>query len=363
MGHPWDQPAPERPGRPSVWAALPEDFAAQGAPGRPEHLFTQLQHPWAWREGHPFLAKATRTWLSAAFETHLPEVVERHPSEDGSTKLVLALQDGQRIEAVHMPRAVRSPRVTLCLSSQVGCAMGCAFCATGKMGLLRNLQAWEIVEQVRAFREELPKLHHIRSVVFQGMGEPLANFEQVVAAIAVLSEPHGLAIERRSITVCTSGLAPGILRLAREAPSVRLGVSLGSLDPQKRRELMPVSSRYPLAEVLAAAAEHARVTHHAPMFAFTLLAGVSDRDEDADALCRLSADFAAASGVRPRISLIPFNPIDATELQRPTMARIAAFRDRMAAGGVHAILRYSGGGTVGAACGQLAPNQPAPSPG
>jgi len=283
-------------------------------------------------------------------------------TEDPFVKLALELEDGRVVEAVRWPLE-KPRRHAVCVSSQVGCAMGCAFCATGKMGLLRNLQAWEIVEQVRAFREELPKLHHIRSVVFQGMGEPLANFEQVVAAIAVLSEPHGLAIERRSITVCTSGLAPGILRLAREAPSVRLGVSLGSLDPQKRRELMPVSSRYPLAEVLAAAAEHARVTHHAPMFAFTLLAGVSDRDEDADALCRLSADFAAASGVRPRISLIPFNPIDATELQRPTMARIAAFRDRMAAGGVHAILRYSGGGTVGAACGQLAPNQPAPSPG
>ncbi|HJW08301.1 MAG TPA: hypothetical protein VJ483_01630, partial [Holophagaceae bacterium] len=145
---PWDVAAPERAALPSAFGLLPEELAALGCPGRPDHVFNRLQRPWTWREGRPWLAKTIWAWLEANTDLSLPQEDERLASTDGSTKLALKLLDGHRIEAVHMPRRVRNPRVTYCISSQVGCAMGCTFCATGAMGILRNLSAGEIVGQV-----------------------------------------------------------------------------------------------------------------------------------------------------------------------------------------------------------------------
>src|SRR5690606_36894063 len=143
-------------------------------------------------------------------------------------------------------------RFTVCVSSQVGCALACGFCATGRLGLRRNLEAWEIVEQVRAIRAELPEGGRIHGVVFQGMGEPLANLEQLITDIRVLSEPSAQAIDSRAITVCTSGLPTGIKRLANELPAVRLGISLGSPLPSKRKSLMPIDKPHALDDVLEA---------------------------------------------------------------------------------------------------------------
>jgi len=350
MGHPWDQPAPERPGRPSVWAALPEDFAAQGAPGRPEHLFTQLQHPWAWREDHPFLAKATRTWLSAAFETHLPEVVERHPSEDGSTKLVLALQDGQRIEAVHMPRAVRSPRVTLCLSSQVGCAMGCAFCATGTMGILRNLSAGEIVGQVLAVLHALgPERPSQVTLVFMGMGEPLHNLDAVHRAIRVFNHPRGLNISTRRITVSTSGLVPGLERLAHLEPRPWLAVSLNATTDEARSALMPVNRAWNLARLREALdgwplAEREKLT-----LEYVLMDGVNDTPEDAARLAAWMGELRRTHN----LNLIRMNAHAGSPFREPDEARVAAFVAVLKAQGCFVTLRKSRGRDVQGACGQL----------
>ena len=261
----------------------------------------------------------------------------------------------------HVFETVRIPlehpdRFTVCVSSQVGCALACAFCATGKLGLARNLEAWEIVEQVRVVRARLAR-GRIHGVVFQGMGEPLANLDHVLVAIAVLSNPCALGIDARAITVCTAGLPAGIRRLAREAPKVRLGLSVSSAIAEDRRRVMPIAERFDLDAVLDAAAEHATLTGLSPMWAVTLLAGINDSDRHAHALADRAHAFAARTGRRPRISILDYNPIDGDPFTRSP--RMAAFRAVLSAAGLPSHRRYSGGADVAAACGQLAASGPA----
>lgn len=225
------------------------------------------------------------------------------------------------------------------------------------MGLTRNLDTWEIVEQVRIVKRELPEGGRVHGVVFQGMGEPLANLDRVLRAIEIFSDPSAQAIDSRNITVCTSGIPSGILRLAKEAPNVRLGLSIGSALAGKRRSLMPIDDAHPLEEVMAAASEHARITTLSPMWAVTLLREVNDSPEDARALALMAKKFREQSGHSPRISVIPYNAIDVAEndpFVRTTAAREEAFREAMRNEGVFSHKRYSGGGDVAAACGQLA---------
>jgi 23S rRNA (adenine2503-C2)-methyltransferase len=289
------------------------------------------------------------------------ELVAETPSQlDPFVKYLLAGPDGARFEAVRIP--LENPdRFSVCVSSQVGCALGCVFCATGTMGLARNLAAWEIVEQVRVVRARLPR-GRVHGVVFQGMGEPLANLDAVLDAIAVFQEPSALGIDARAITVCTAGLPHGIRRLAERAPKVRLGLSIHSALAERRRSLMPIAKAHPLDEVLAACADHARATGLSPMWAVTLLSGVNDSDDDARALAALATRFAADTGRTPRISIIAYNASPPeVEPSGPapgrgidTFARSdreAAYR---AALGLPSHRRYSGGSDVAAACGQLA---------
>src|ERR1043165_9726355 len=193
---------------------------------------------------------------------------------DPFVKYLLAAADGARFEAVRIPLE-HPERFSVCVSSQIGCALACAFCATGRLGLSRNLEAWEIVEQVRVVRARLPR-GRVHGVVFQGMGEPLANLDEVLQAIEVMCEPCALGIDARAITVCTAGLPIGIRRLAREAPKVRLRLSVPAAAAGRGRSLMPIARAHSLDEVLAAAAEHAWTTGLAPMWAITLLAGIND---------------------------------------------------------------------------------------
>ncbi len=295
---------------------------------------------------------------------HLPTlglVAERRSAIDPFVKYLLEASDGERIETVRIPLE-HAGRFSVCVSSQVGCALACAFCATGRLGLRRNLETWEIVEQVRIVRAGLgPQPHgeaarRVHGVVFQGMGEPLANADRVFEAIRVLTEPSGLAIDARAITVCTSGLPAGIRRLALEAPKVRLGLSIASARPRVRRGLMPIDAAHPLEAALEAAAFHAETTGLSPLFAVTLLAGQNDTPEDARALGALVCAFHQKTGRRPRLSVIPYNAI--SEIDDP-FARVsdeaeAAFRSELRAAGVYTHKRYSGGGDVDAACGQLA---------
>jgi 23S rRNA (adenine2503-C2)-methyltransferase len=262
--------------------------------------------------------------------------------------------EGGAFEAVRIPLEAAG-RFTACVSSQVGCALACRFCATGRLGLVRNLAAWEIVEQVRVIRARLPPGARVHGVVFQGMGEPMANLDAVLDAIAVCSEPCALGIDARAITVSTAGLPHGIRRLAAAAPKVRLGISIGSFDPAVRAQLMPIARAHPLADVLAACAEHARATGLSPMWAVTLLDGVTDAPADAQALADAAHAFAAATGRRPRLSVIPYNPTGPGDpFTRSPPAREQAFRAVLAAAGLAHHKRYSGGGDVAAACGQLA---------
>jgi len=288
-------------------------------------------------------------------------VSEQRSAIDPFVKYALRTADGQVIETVRIP--LEQPgRFSVCVSSQVGCALGCTFCATGRMGLTRNLETWEIVEQVRVVKRGLERegLGRVHGVVFQGMGEPLSNADRVLAAIRVLSEPSALAIDARNITVCTSGLPTGIRRLAEEMPRVRLGLSLASARRDVRRSLMPIDRAHALADVLDAAADHVAATGLAPMMAVTLLAGVNDTAADADALAELVLSFAARTGRRPRLSIIPYNAIDVgPNGERDPFSRTGdeaevAFRDALRARGVFTHKRYSGGSDVGAACGQLA---------
>ena len=347
---PWDLPAPERPGRPEAWALLPEDFAALGAPGRGEHIFLQLHHPWAWVEGRPRVSREIRAWMDRTLDLALPEVLECHPSEDGSTKLVLGLADGERIEAVHMPREVRNPRVTLCLSSQVGCAMGCAFCATGTMGIRRNLTAGEIVGQVLAVLRALgPERPHAVTLVFMGMGEPLHNLDHVHRAIRIFNHERGLNISTRRITVSTSGLVPGIERLARLEPRPWLALSLNATTDELRSRLMPVNRAWNLARLRQALEAWPLAEREKLTIEYVLMGGLNDAPEDAERLATWMGELRKCHN----LNLIRMNAHPACTIQEPDEDRLDAFVHRLKELGCFVTVRKSRGRDIQGACGQL----------
>jgi 23S rRNA (adenine2503-C2)-methyltransferase len=281
-----------------------------------------------------------------------------HSSLDPFLKYATATPDGHIIETVRIPLE-KPGRFSVCLSSQAGCGFACAFCATGQGGLFRNLEAWEIVEQVLTVRRELDRSEHqrVHGVVFQGMGEPLANVKNVLQAIRVICEPSGLAVDGRTVTVCTAGVPHGIRELAREAPKARLAISIGSARAEVRRALMPIERRYPLRQVLDAAADHARATGLAPMWAVTPLSGVNDTEEDAVALAAIAREFSQRAGLQPQISIISYNPTappDQDRFRRSGEEKESEFRDALRREGFFSRKRYSGGADIFAACGQLA---------
>ena len=348
--HPWDRPAPERAGRPSVFALLPEDFTAMEAPGRAEHIFVQCQHPWAWVDNRPRVSREIRDWMAEKVDVTLPQIVERHPSEDGSTKLVLALADGERIEAVHMPREVRNPRVTLCLSSQVGCAMGCTFCATGAMGIKRNLTAGEIVGQVLTLLRELgPDKPHQITLVFMGMGEPLHNLDNVHRAIRILNHERGLNISTKRITVSTSGLVSGIEKLARMEPRPWLAISLNATTNEARGAVMPVNRVWNLARLRQALDQWPLGAKEKLTIEYVLMARVNDTPEDAQRLADWMGDLRHSHN----LNLIRMNEHGASAFKEPEEDRLTAFVGCLKALGCFVTVRKSRGRDVQGACGQL----------
>ncbi len=348
--HPWDRPAPERAGRPSAYALLPEDFTALGAPGRAEHLFLQCQHPWAWVEGRPRLSREIREWMALNVDLALPTILERHVSEDGSTRLVLGLTDGERIETVLMPREFRDPRVSLCLSSQVGCAMGCTFCATGAMGIKRNLTAGEIVGQVLALLRERGrgKPHQI-ALVFMGMGEPLHNLAHVHRAIRVFNHAQGLNISTRRITVSTSGLVSGIERLAKLSPRPWLALSLNATTDTARSAVMPVNRVWNLARLRQALEAWPLSARERLTLEYVLMAGVNDTPQDADRL----AEWMGSLRRHHNLNLIRMNEHAGSAFKEPGEDRLDAFVGRLKARGCFVTVRRSRGRDVQGACGQL----------
>jgi len=270
------------------------------------------------------------------YDTKPPDAVSV-VDPDGTVRFAVVLRDGAVVETV----LIRQPtRVTVCLSSQVGCARGCVFCETGKLGLLRNLEAWEIVAQYALavrYLEQRPS-----NVVFMGMGEPLDNLDEVLRAISVLAEPAGFAVPERRITVSTVGIVPKMDELYRRSRA-NVALSLHALDPRTRLSLLPVARRYPLEEVRAAIARSPRTV----LLQWTLIEGRNDSDADADAL----ADF--SRGLDVRVNLIPLNPGPDPSLRAPALERCRAFQKRLADRGVRTMLRLPHGCSVGGACGQL----------
>ena len=273
---------------------------------------------------------------------------KRTSPTDGFTKYLFQGDGPDPFEAVRIPLLHRpgDEKYVVCVSSQVGCAMGCVFCATGRMGFRRNLATWEIVDQVMQVRDDSP--HPVRGVVFMGMGEPFLNYDRVMRAADVLSESCGVAVNARAITISTVGIVPMIRRFTAERRPHRLVVSLTSADPERRRELLPVETVHPLPELMAALREYQEATGERVTLAWTLLAGVNTRPEDARRLAELTA------GMPVRLDLIDVN--DATgQFTPPSDAERQTFRDALTVElGMPVVRRYSGGKDVEGACGMLA---------
>lgn len=281
--------------------------------------------------------------LRTALDQELPlprleaDVIQQ--SADGTRKYLWRLGDGEAIESVLIPSGSRR---TLCISSQAGCALGCSFCATGRMGYRRNLTPFEITGQVREIVLRTPE-DKPSNIVFMGMGEPLLNWEAVDVALAVLNAPDGCRIGARHITVSTVGILPGMAALARRPEQFRLAVSLHATTSPQRLGIMPIEKKYDLETVLRAAeAFRKRVT-----FEYVMIGGVNDSDADADRLARLAHRLGAL------VNLLPLHPGGAPDLTPTAPARIRAFAERIRNQGVEATVRRSRGLDIAAACGQL----------
>jgi 23S rRNA (adenine2503-C2)-methyltransferase len=297
------------------------------------------------------LPKDFRAELGARAVASLPDVERVTPSQDGSRKLVLRLHDGKAISSVLMPD---DDRITLCLSTQVGCGYACTFCLTGTMGMERNLTAGEIVGQLMVAKRLLPAGQNVTHLVFMGMGEPLANYDAVVASLRILTDTRlGLGYSPRRITVSTVGLVKGIDRLAREDLKVNLAISLHAADDETRGRLMPVNRSWNLEALMAAVKRYPLAPRQRIFFEYVLLDGVNDSADDAARLARL------LRGVRAKVNLIPFNDWETAGFQRPPIARILAFQSVLLDAGITTTVRWSKGEDIGAACGQL--REPVPA--
>jgi 23S rRNA (adenine2503-C2)-methyltransferase len=290
------------------------------------------------------LPKTLRDRLEAEAVVAPPVVATTLASRDGSRKLALRFPDGAVVHAVLMPDA---ERLTLCVSTQVGCGFACAFCSTGTMGLVRNLTAGEIVGQIFAARATLGPPQRITHIVFMGMGEPLANYAATVRALRTLVTPAGFGFSPRRITVSTVGLVQGIERLARENLRVNLAISLHAPTDEVRSRLMPVNRAFNLDDLLAACRRFPLPVRQRLTFEYVLLDAVNDRVEDARQLARRLA------GLRAKVNLIPFNAWTGSGFRRPPVERVTRFQRTLLDAGLTATVRWSKGEDVGAACGQL----------
>jgi 23S rRNA (adenine2503-C2)-methyltransferase len=288
-----------------------------------------------------------RAALAARYRIASGELVVQALSQDGTRKRLVRLAEGQEIETVAIPAT--SPegakRISVCVSTQAGCAMACTFCATGRMGLARNLSVGEVVDQVYGFGRDDPGARPTH-VVFMGMGEPLANYATTVGAVRRLADPDGLALSQRRITVSTSGLVPQIERLAGEGLEITLAISLHAPTDALRDSLMPINQRFPLSRLIPAAQAYAERTGRRVSYEYILLRGVNDSLEQAEQLAALLPRRLS------HVNLIPYNATDAE--YQPTPPHLArAFRDRLTERGISATIRASRGRDIAAACGQL----------
>jgi 23S rRNA (adenine2503-C2)-methyltransferase len=322
-------------------ARLDEFFASRGEPRyRAKQVARRL-----WVQPAPDFASMTelptelRDALEGRFAIPRLSIATRQKSQDGTEKFLFQLADGQGVETVAIPEG---DRLTLCISSQAGCALACAFCATGAMGFQRNLEVHEIAGQVREMRMLAPAID-VTNIVFMGMGEPLMNWKAVSPALTILNSPDGLGIGARHITVSTVGILPGIVALGERPEQFRLALSIHAPTEAQRQALMPVNTKYPLADVIEAAkAFDRRVT-----FEYVMLGGVNDGLEDALNLARLAREC------RAFVNLIPLHPGGAMGFQPTPAKEIVRFSRQLRHEGVEVAIRKSRGKDIAAACGQL----------
>ena len=328
--------------------------------GEPSFRATQI-HQWLFShhatsfDNMTILALALRTKLSETFTIFRPEVVERYESFDEACdhrteKILLKLSDKNLVESVLIPS---EERMTACVSSQVGCPFQCSFCATGKMGLRRNLSAGEITEQVYALNNMVSAKEPgrtITNIVFMGMGEPLLNTDNIIEAIETLgTRNYRFSLSQRKVTISTVGVIPEIQRIAKSGLKTKLAVSLHSADQQKRESLMPIAAKqYPLKDLGKSLAEYTASTGIPVTIVYMLLKGINDSLDDAKTLARFSRSFLC------KINLIDYNSIINMNLRPVTSAARELFQQYLVNAGLHVTVRKSYGTTINAACGQLA---------
>jgi 23S rRNA (adenine2503-C2)-methyltransferase len=290
------------------------------------------------------LSKELRAKLATEFDVVTPRLVTESRSVDGTRKFVLELGDARRIEAVFIPD---TPAMTFCISTQVGCAMGCGFCLTGKMGLVRNLTAGEIAGQVRVLAGATGLLDHPFNIVLMGMGEPLHNYDNTLKALRMLHSQHGLAVSPRRVTLSTVGIVPGLKRLANEELMPNLAISLHATTDEQRTELVPPNRKYPLAQILETCREFPLKKRSRITFEYVMLKGVNDSADDARRLARL------LTGIKAKVNLIPLNPAPGIPYERPSDSAVDRFAQILADRHLTVSVRKSRGQDIRAACGQL----------
>lgn len=296
------------------------------------------------------LGKAFREHLANIAEIKLPELVATHQSADGTHKWILKLECGNCIETVYIPESTRG---TLCVSSQVGCALNCSFCSTGKQGFNRNLSTAEIIGQLWFAVRELSQCQgehdkRVTNIVMMGMGEPLLNYDNVVKAMDIMLDDYAYGLSKRRVTLSTSGIIPEMERLKERSP-VSLAVSLHAPNDELRNILVPVNKKYPLEQLMDTCRRYfERESKRVVTFEYVMLKGINDQPEHAKQLIKL------LSKVPSKVNLIPFNPFPLTEYERSPTSAIHAFRDLLMAKGINTITRKTRGDDIDAACGQLA---------
>jgi 23S rRNA (adenine2503-C2)-methyltransferase len=290
------------------------------------------------------LSQQLRATLVESLTIKTPALEAKQTSEDGTTKFLLKLEDGRHVEAVYIPD---TPAQTFCISTQVGCAMGCAFCLTGKMGLVRNLSAGEIVGQVRVLAHDTGLAGSAFNIVLMGMGEPLHNYDATMKALRMMADESGLAVHPRRVTLSTVGLVPAIEKLAAEPLMPNLAISLHATTEEQRSHIVPINKKYSLEQLIDACRRFPLAKRRRITFEYVLLNGVNDTPEDARRLARL------VSGLKAKVNLLPLNEAAGIPFARPSDDRVNAFAKILAERDITVSVRKSRGRDIRAACGQL----------
>ena len=317
--------------------------------GVPKFHGRQVFH-WIWARGvtdfagMTDLAQPLRRMLAEQFVVGTPSLEAKQTSSDGTTKFLLRLRDGRHIESVFIPD---TPAQTFCISTQVGCAMGCAFCLTGKMGLIRNLSAGEIAGQVRVLAHETGLARSAFNIVLMGMGEPLHNYDATMKALRIIADKHGLAVPPKRVTLSTVGVLPGLEKLAAEEYMPNLAISLHATTDEQRSRLVPINRKYTLEDLIDACKRFPVAKRRRITFEYVMLAGVNDTPEDARRLVKL------LSGIKAKVNLLPLNEAAGIPFERPADDRVNAFAKILADRGLVVSVRRSRGRDIRAACGQL----------